>query len=190
MPPHNIPLHHRLLRALVPLLALAPVAVGATESTPRACESELNFRAIAQMIDESRAFETRLVLLLKSMVQGRSQKHVAGDEEESTAGEIEEINLGTLRNGLGEVSGYLLASENLAAIRDLMVDERDGAAVNRQLRLVAQQIQEPLSFALESAESVSAMTKRPAIAAEVSKIHDFMDQTRSHFAACAGTANR
>jgi hypothetical protein len=70
-----------------------------------------------------------------------------------------------------------------------MVDERDRAAVDRQLKLVAQQIQEPLSFGLETAENVSAMTKHPGIAAEVSKIHDFMDETRTQFAACAGRAD-
>jgi hypothetical protein len=71
-------------------------------------------------------------------------------------------------------------------VRDLMVEERDRATLERQFKLIAQQIQEPLSFGLETAESVSAMTKRPAISAEVAKIHDFMDETRAHFAACAG----
>jgi len=61
--------------------------------------------------------------------------------------------------------------------------------VDRQLKLIAQQIQEPLSFGLDSAENVAAMTKRPGIAAEVAKIHDFMDQTRTQFAACAGRAS-
>jgi hypothetical protein len=102
---------------------------------------------------------------------------------------MEEVNVATLRNALGEVWGYLLASENLVAVRDLSVDERDRLTLDRQLKLVSQQILEPLSFGLESAENVSAMTKHPEIAAEVSKIHDFMDATRSQFAACAGRAS-
>jgi hypothetical protein len=102
---------------------------------------------------------------------------------------MEVVNVETLRNSLGEVWGYLVALENLAAVKDFMVDERDRAAVDRQLKLVAQQIQEPLSFGLETAENVSAMTKHPGIAAEVSKIHDFMDETRTQFAACAGRAD-
>jgi hypothetical protein len=169
--------------SLLPLLVailVVPIAAAATESIPRACESELSFKIIARMIDAATEFETRLVLL------GR---RLAGNEEGSTASEIEEINLSTLRNALGEVSGYLLAAENLAAVRDSMVDERDRTTLNRQFKLVAREIQEPLSFGLDSAQSVSAMTKRPGIAAEVSKIHDFMDETRAHFAACAGLAN-
>ena len=83
----------------------------------------------------------------------------------------------------------LLALENLAAVRDLTVDERDRAAVDRQLKLVAQQIQEPLTFGLESAQNVSSMTKQPGITAEVSKIHDFMDATQTQLAVCAGRAS-
>jgi hypothetical protein len=191
MPYHSARRHHRLAWSVVLQLAatiVVPVAAGATASFPRACD-DLSFKAIAQMIDAASNFETRLVLLRKSLVQEKSVKHLADNEQGSTASDMEEVNIGALRNALGEVSGYLLASENLAAVRDFMVDERDRAAVDRQLRLVAQQIQEPASFGLESAESVSAMTKRPEIAAEVSKIHDFMDQTRTHFAACAGLAN-
>jgi hypothetical protein len=160
---------------------IVPAAAAATESVPRACD-EMSSKVIAQMMDAASNFETRLVLLGK--------KHLAGDEAGSTESDMEVINVATLRNSLGEVWGYLLAAENLAAVRDLMVDERDRALVDRQLKLVAQQIQEPLSFGLDSAESVSAMTKRPGVAAEVSKIHDFMDETRTQFAACAGRANR
>jgi hypothetical protein len=149
----------------------------------------MSFKVIAQMMDAASNFETRLVLLGKSLVQDRDVKHLADNQNGPTASDMEVVNVETLRNSLGEVWGYLLASENLAAVRDLTVDERDRAAADRQLKLVAQQIQEALSFGLESAENVSATTKRPGIAAEVSKIHDFMDQTRTQFAACAGRAN-
>jgi len=181
MPFHNPRRHPRAVFAVLSLVAaiVVPTAAGATDSIPRACEYELGFKALAQMFDAATEFETRLVLL---------GKH-AGNEVGS-ASEIEEINVGTLRNALGEVAGYLLAAENLAAVRDSMVDERDRATLNRQFKLLAQRIQEPLSFGLDSAESVSAMTKRPAISAEVSKIHDFMDETRAHFAACAGLAKQ
>jgi hypothetical protein len=148
------------------------------------------FKVIAQLMDAASNFETRLVLLGKSLVQERSMKHLAANADGSAASDMEELNLGTLRNSLGEVWGYLAASENLAAVRDLTVDERDRATVDRQLKLVAQQIQEPLSFGLETAENVSAMTKHPAIAAEVSKIHDFMDEARTQFAVCAGRAKQ
>jgi hypothetical protein len=164
-----------------------PSAAGAAEFVPRACD-EMSFKVIAQLMDSASNFETRLVLLGKSLVQERSLKPLDDNEAGSTGSNMEEVNVGTLRNALGEVWGYLAASENLAAVRDLMVDERDRAAVDRQLKLVAQQIQEPLSFGLETAENVTAGTKHPAIAAEVSKIHDFMDQTRTQFAACAGRA--
>jgi hypothetical protein len=166
----------------------APAAVGAAESVQRACD-EMSFKVIAQMMDAASNFETRLVLLGKSLVQDRDVKHPADNQDAATASDMEVVNVETLRNSLGEVWGYLLASENLAAVRDLTVDERDRAAVDRQLKLVAQQIQEPLSFGLESAENVSATTKRPGISAEVSKIHDFMDETRTRFAACAGRAS-
>ena len=146
----------------------------------------MSFKAVAQMMDAASNFETRLVLLGKPLVQERSVQHAPDHENGSTASDMEVVNVETLRNSLGEVWGYLVALENLAAVKDFMVDERDRAAVDRQLKLVAQQIQEPLSFGLDSAESVAAMTKRPGIAAEVSKIHDFMDQTRTQFAACAG----
>jgi hypothetical protein len=142
----------------------------------------MSFKVIAQMLDAASNFETRLALLGK--------KQVTDNQEGSTATDMEVVNVATLRNSLGEVWGYLLASENLAAIRDLTVDERDRAAVDRQLKLVAHQIQEPLSFGMESAENVSATTKRPGLASEVAKIHDFMDQTRTQFAACAGPADR
>jgi hypothetical protein len=185
MPFHNDRRHHGLVWpvVLLPLIAIfvAPAAALAMESIPRGCD-EMSFKVIAQMTDAAGNFETRLVLLGK--------RHPAGNEEGSTVSEIEQINLGTLRNALGEVSGYLLAAENLAAVRDLMVDERDRTTLNRQFKLIAQRIQEPLSFGLDSAESVAAMTKRPAIAAEVSKIHDFMDETRTHFAACVGRAGQ
>lgn len=160
-----------------------PVTALAAESVQRACD-EMSFKVIAQMMDTASNFDTRLVLLGKSLVQ-----HPADNEDGSKASDMEVVNVGALRNSLGEVWGYLLASENLAAVRDLTVDERDRAAVDRQLKLVAQQIQEPLNFGLESAENVSATTKRPGIAAEVSKIHDFMDETRTQFAACAGRTN-
>jgi hypothetical protein len=175
---------------LLPLVAtfLVPTAAGAMESVPRACD-EMSFKVIAQLIDATTNFETRLVLLGKSVVQDREVKHLADNQDAATASDMEVVNVGTLRNSLGEVWGYLLAAENLAAVRDLTVDEHDRAAVDRQLKLVAQQIQEPLSFGLDSAENVSAMTKRPGIAAEVSKIHDFMDQARTQFAACAGRAS-
>jgi hypothetical protein len=180
--PFHIPPRVVWLVAVLSLVATfgVPTAAEATDSIPRACEYDLGFKALAQMIDAATEFETRLVLL---------GKH-AGNEVGSTASEMEEINVGTLRNALGEVAGYLLAAENLAAVRDLMVDERDRATLNRQFKLLAQRIQEPLSFGLDSAESVSAMTKRPAISAEVSKIHEFMDETRAHFAACAGLAKQ
>jgi hypothetical protein len=181
MPFHNDRGHHRWVwsAVLLPLIAtfVLPDAAVATESISRAC-NEMSFKGIAQMMDAAGNFETRLVLLGK--------KHSAGNDVESTASEMEEITVGTLRNALGEVTGYLLAAENLAAVRDLMVEERDRATLERQFKLIAQQIQEPLSFGLETAENVSAMTKRPAVSAEVSKIHDFMDDTRAHFAACAG----
>ena len=164
---------------LLPLIAtfVLPAAAVAAESIPRAC-NEMSFKGIAQMMDAASNFESRLVLLGK--------KHVADNEEGLAASDMEEINLGTLRNALGEVTGYLLAAENLAAVRDLMVEERDRETLERQFKLIAQQIQEPLSFGLETAENVSAMTKRPALSAEVLKIHDFMDETRSRFAGCAG----
>lgn len=173
----------------LPLIAtgVAPAVVGAAESIPRTCD-EMSFKAIAQMMDAAGNFQTRLALLGKSLVQERSMKHSADNESGATAGDMEEVNVSTLRNALAEVWGYLLASENLAAVRDLTVDERDRLTLDRQLNLVSRQILEPLSFGLESAENVSAMTKHPAIAAEVSKIHDFMDETRSQFAACAGQA--
>jgi hypothetical protein len=185
MPFRNDREHHGRVWSVVLLSLIAtfavPAAALATESIPRTC-NEMSFKGIAQMMDAAGNFETRLVLLGK--------KHPAGNDEGSTASEMEEINVGTLRNALGEVTGYLLAAENLAAVRDLMVEERDRATLERQFKLIAQQIQEPLSFGLETAESVSAMTKRPAISAEVSKIHDFMDETRAHFAACAGLAKQ
>ncbi len=175
---------------LLPLVAtfIVPPAAGATESVPRACD-EMSFKVIAQMLDAASNFETRLVLLGKSLVQERDMKHLADNPGGSTASDMEVLNIGTLRNSLGEVWGYLLAAENLAGVRDFMIDERDRAVVDRQLKLVAQQIQEPLSFGLESAENVSAMTKHPGIAAEVSKIHYFIDATRTQFAACAGRAS-
>jgi hypothetical protein len=159
----------------MPLLA-APAAAGAAESVPRACE-EMSFKILAQMMDAASNFETRLVLF---------ERHAPDNEGGSTPGDMEAVTVGALRNSLGEVWGYLLASENLVAVRDLTVDERDRAAVDRQLKLLAQQIQEPLTFGLEAADNVSAAAKRPGLAAEVSKIHDFMDETRTQFAACAG----
>jgi hypothetical protein len=191
MPFRNDRRHHGRAWAavLLPLLAtfVVPTA-GAMESVPRACD-EMSFKVIAQLMDAASNFETRLALLGKSVVQDREVKHLADNQDAAAASDMEVVNIGTLRNSLGEVWGYLLAAENLAAVRDLTVDEHDRAVVDRQLKLIAQQIQEPLSFGLDSADSVSAMTKRPGIAAEVSKIHDFMDQTRTQFAACAGRAS-
>lgn len=160
---------------------VAPAAAGAAETVTRACD-EMSFKVIAQMMDTASNFETRLVLLGK--------RQLPDNQDGSTANDMEAVNVGTLRNSLGEVWGYLLASENLAAVRDLTVDERDRATLDRQIKLVAQQIQEPLSFGLESAENVTATTKRPGLAAEVAKIHDFMDRTRTQFGACAGRAGR
>jgi hypothetical protein len=54
--------------SLLPLLVailVVPIAAAATESIPRACESELSFKIIARMIDAATEFETRLVLLGK-----------------------------------------------------------------------------------------------------------------------------
>ena len=150
----------------------------------------MSFRVIAQKMDAAANFQTRLVLLGKSLVQERIMKHLADNQDGSVASDMEEVNVGTLRNALAEVWGYLMAAENLAALRDLLVDERDRVTVDRQLKLVAQQIQEPLSFGIEAAENVTAMTKHPAIATEVSKIHGFMDETRGQFAVCAGRAGR
>jgi hypothetical protein len=192
MPFQNDRQHHGPARSLLLLALVAsfvvPTTAGAAEFAPRACE-EMSFRVIAHNMDAASNFETRLVLSEKSLVQNRSAKHPADDQDGSSASDKEQITLGTLRNALGEVWGYLLASENLAALRDLMLDDRDRATVDRQLKLVSQQIQEPLSFGLEAAENLSAMTKHPEIAAEVSKIHDFMDATRSQFAACGGRAD-
>ena len=185
MPFHNNRRHHgpAWCVVLLPLVAtfIVQPAAGAMESVPRACD-EMSFKVIAQMMDAASNFETRLVLLGK--------KNLADNQDGSAVGDKEVVTVGALRNSLGEVWGYLLASENLAAVRDLMGDERDRATLDRQLKLVAQQIQEPLTFGLESAENVSAMTKRPEVAAEVSKIHDLMDETRTQFAACAGRASR
>jgi hypothetical protein len=189
MPFYNARRHPGSARSVVLLLLVAtffvPAAFGATESVPRACD-DMSFKVIAQMMDAASNFETRLVLLGKPLVQARSVQPPAGNEVGSTASDTEVVNVETLRNSLGEVWGYLVALENLAAVKDFMVEEHDRAAVDRQLKLVAQQIQEPLTFGLETAENVSAMTKHPAIAAEVSKIHAFMDQTRTQFSACAG----
>jgi hypothetical protein len=195
MPLPNAQRHHRLkwcevLLTLPTLVATCVVSAtaSAAEYIPRGCD-DLSFKAIAQMMDAASNFETRLVLLGKSLVQERSVKHPADNDDGSTASEREEVNIGALHNALGEVWGYLLAAENLAAVRDLTVDDRDRSTVDRQFKLVAQQIQEPLSFGLETAENVSAKTQRPGMAAEVAKIHDFMDATRTQFAACAGRAN-
>jgi hypothetical protein len=179
MPFHNDRRAHARVFALLSLIATfaVPAAAVAAESVPRACD-EMSFKGIAQMLDSASNFESRLVLL--------GRKHVGDNEEGLAASDMEVINVAALRNSLGEVWGYLLASENLAGVRDSMVEERDRATVDRQLKLVAQQIQEPLSFGLESAENVSAKTKRAGLSTEVSKIHDFMDDTRAHFAACAG----
>jgi hypothetical protein len=191
--------HHRRARLqhcarlllLLPVLAAhaVPGAAGAAELVPRACD-DMSFKVIAQMMDAASNFETRLVLLGRSSLQDRNAK-LPGDEQDGvTASDMEAVNVGALRNSLGEVWGYLLAAENLAAVRDLTVDEHDRAAVDRQLKLVAQQIQEPLTFGLESAENVSAATKRPGVTAEVSKIRDFMDEMRTQFAPCAGRLSR
>ena len=192
MPFYNARRHRGLAWSVVllPLVAtfVVPAAVGATESVPRACD-DMSFKVIAQMMDAASNFETRLVLLGKPLVQDRSVKHAADHEDGSTASDMEVVNVETLRNSLGEVWGYLLATENLVAVRDLTLDERDRASVDRQLKLIAQQILEPLSFGLESAENVSAGTQRPALAAEVSKIHEFIDDTRAQFTPCAGRAN-
>jgi hypothetical protein len=179
---------HHLAWSVVLLRLAAPAAVEAAESVPRACD-DMSFKVIAQSMDAASNFETRLALLGKSLLQESSVKHAPDPEGGSAASNMEQVNVGTLRNALGEVWGYLAAAENLAAAKDLMVDERDRAALDRQLKLVAQQIQEPLSFGLETAEDVSAGTTHPAIAAEVVKIHDFMDRTRTEFAACAGRAD-
>ena len=193
MPFHNDRRYHGWTWSVVLLSLVAtfvvPAAAGAAESVQRACD-EMSFKAIAQLMDAASNFETRLVLLGKSLLQDREVQHLADNQDAATASDMDVVNVGTLRNSLGEVWGYLLAAENLAAVRDLTVDEHDRAAVDRQLKLVAQQIQEPLSFGLDSAENVSAMTKRPGITAEVVKIHDFMDQTRTKFAACAGRASQ
>jgi len=175
---------------LLPLVAtfVVPAAAGAAESVQRACD-EMSFKVIAQLMDAASNFETRLVLLGKSLLQDREVQHLADNQVAATASDMDVVNVGALRNSLGEVWGYLLAAENLAAVRDFTIDEHDRAAVDRQLKLVAEQIQEPLSFGLDSAENVSAMTKRPEITAEVVKIHDFMDQTRTKFADCAGRAS-
>ena len=192
MPFHNDRRRHGRTWSVVLLSLLAtfvvPTAAGAAESVQRACD-EMSFKAIAQLMDAASNFETRLVLLGKSLLQDREVQRLADNQDAATASGMDVVNVGTLRNSLGEVWGYLLAAENLAAVRDLTVDEHDRAAVDRQLKLVAQQIQEPLSFGLDSAENVSAMTKRPGITAEVVKIHDFMDQTRTKFADCAGRAS-
>ena len=192
MPFHNDRRRHGRTWSVVLLSLVAtfvvPTAAGAAESVQRACD-EMSFKAIAQLMDAASNFETRLVLLGKSLLQDREVQRLADNQDAATASGMDVVNVGTLRNSLGEVWGYLLAAENLAAVRDLTVDEHDRAAVDRQLKLVAQQIQEPLSFGLDSAENVSAMTKRPGITAEVVKIHDFMDQTRTKFADCAGRAS-
>ena len=192
MPSHNDRRHQGRAWSVVllPLVAtfVVPAAAGAAESVQRACD-EMSFKVIAQLMDAASNFETRLVLLGKSLLQDREVQHLADNQVAATASDMDVVNVGALRNSLGEVWGYLLAAENLAAVRDLTVDEHDRAAVDRQLKLVAEQIQEPLSFGLDSAENVSAMTKRPGITAEVVKIHDFMDQTRTKFADCAGRAS-
>ena len=192
MPFHNAHRHHGRVWSLVllPLIAtcFAPAALGATESVPRACD-DMSYKAIAKMMDAASEFETRLVLLGKSLVQENSAAQLADTEDGSRASNREEINVGTLRNSLAEVWGYLAASENLAAAKDLMVDGRDRATLDRQLNLVAERILEPLSFGLETADNVTTMTKHPAIAAEVAKIHEFLDDTRTRFTACAGGGN-
>jgi hypothetical protein len=174
----------RLLLLTVGAVLAAPATAVASESVPRACD-DMSSKVIAQMMDAASNFETRLVLLGNSLTQDKSSKN----QDAPTSIDMEVVNVGALRNSLGEVWGYLLALENLAAVRDLTVDERDRAAVDRQLKLVAQQIQEPLTFGLESAQNVSSMTKHPGITAEVSKIHDFMDATQTQLAVCAGRAN-
>jgi hypothetical protein len=171
--------------ALIAAAAIPSARAVAAETVTRACD-DMSFKVVAQMMDAAGGFETRLVLLGKSLIQARGAKQPGDDQSGSAASDIEIVNVETLRNSLGEVWGYLLAAENLAAVRDLTVDEHDRAAVDRQLKLVAQQIQEPLTFGLDSADNVSAMTKRPAISAEASKIHAFMDEARTRFAACGG----
>ena len=61
---------------LLPLVAtfLVPSAAGAMESVPRACD-EMSFKVIARLLDAASNFETRLVLLGKSVVQDREAKH-------------------------------------------------------------------------------------------------------------------
>ncbi len=137
------PAGSRVLPALV-ATCVASAAASAAEYIPRGCD-DLSFKAIAQMMDAASNFETHLVLLGKTLVQERSAKHPADNDDGSTSSEREEVNIGALHNALGEVWGYLLASENLAAVRDLTIDARDRATVDRQLKLVAQQIQEPLA---------------------------------------------
>jgi hypothetical protein len=128
MPFPNARRHQAWSGLMLTLVATCVVsaAASAAENIPRACDN-LSFKAIAQMMDAASNFETRLVLLGKSLVQERSVKHPADNDDGSTASEREEVNLGALHNALGEVWGYLLASENLAAVRDLTVDERDRA---------------------------------------------------------------
>src|ERR1700678_4490464 len=79
MPFHNARRHHGPACSLILLTLVATLVVpaaGATESVPRACD-EMSFRVIAQMMDAASDFETRLVLLGKSLAQERSAQHLA-----------------------------------------------------------------------------------------------------------------
>ena len=57
----------------------------------------MSFKVIAQMMDAASNFETRLVLLGKSLVQDREVKHLADNQDGAAASDMEVLNIGTLR---------------------------------------------------------------------------------------------
>jgi predicted TIM-barrel fold metal-dependent hydrolase len=143
-----------------------------------------------EMNRQSLGFARRLTYIAKSLSDEEHGAYMAGDSQRANAIGAEFTNVTSLRESLDMSSAYLFAAMYLASAREEMLDPRDRSVVVDHLRMMASDAKTSLSNTLASAESLVTATKRPGVAAEVSKVAEFVSQARDAFSSCAAAVSR
>jgi hypothetical protein len=149
------------------------------------CEAAMKFRAVSELAKQSTDYEAQIAQIRLALAREQRTALTAGDSEARAAAESEDAGLEGLLPALNDLGSKLATAVYLAGARDEMRDRRDSAALLGYIRLLAQDGLAAASTSIAATGDALSSTRRPGVAAALSKISDFLPRARDAFQACA-----